>query len=55
MNLGTQNYKDLLVWQKGIGLSKAVYQLTQSFSERGKVWSRFPDASGVGFDSVEHR
>jgi len=31
MNSGTQNYKDLLVWQKGISLSKAIYQLTQSF------------------------
>ena len=26
-----QNYKDLLVWQKGIALSKIVYRLTQSF------------------------
>jgi four helix bundle protein len=26
-----QNYKDLLVWQKGIALSKIVYRLTQKF------------------------
>lgn len=31
MNQGTQNYKDLLVWQKGIALAKAIYRLTQSF------------------------
>jgi len=31
MNLGTQNYKDLLVWQKGLGLAKAVYNLTKAF------------------------
>src|SRR5258705_9913150 len=26
-----QNYKDLLVWQKGIALSKIVHRLTQSY------------------------
>lgn len=31
MNLGTQNYKDLLVWQKGISLAKAVYNLTKNY------------------------
>ena len=31
MNQGTQNYKDLLVWQKGIVLAKVIYRLTQSF------------------------
>jgi four helix bundle protein len=25
----TQNYKDLVVWQKGIALAKVIYQLTQ--------------------------
>lgn len=28
---GTQNYKDLLVWQKGIALAKTTYDLTKSF------------------------
>ena len=31
MNHGTQNYKDLLVWQKGIDLAKSIYRLTQNF------------------------
>ena len=26
-----QNYKDLVVWQKGISLAKAIYQLTAKF------------------------
>lgn len=36
MNQGTQNYKDLLVWQKGIVLAKAIYRLTQSFPAEEK-------------------
>src|ERR1044072_3232705 len=36
MNSGTQNYKDLLVWQKGIGLAKAVYNLTKTFPSEEK-------------------
>jgi four helix bundle protein len=31
MNNGTQNYKDLLVWQKGVALAKATYNLTKPF------------------------
>ena len=31
MNNATQNYKDLLVWQKGIVLAKATYNLTKPF------------------------
>jgi len=29
MNTKPQNYKDLVVWQKGIALAKVIYQLTQ--------------------------
>jgi four helix bundle protein len=36
MNHGTQNYKDLLVWQKGIELAKSVYRLTQNFPSEEK-------------------
>ena len=36
MNQGTQNYKDLLVWQKGIILAKSIYGLTQSFPSEEK-------------------
>lgn len=36
MNHGTQNYKDLLVWQKGIALAKTVYGLTTSFPAEEK-------------------
>lgn len=36
MNQGTQNYKDLLVWQKGIDLAKAIYHLTRSFPAEEK-------------------
>ena len=36
MNQGTQNYKDLLVWQKGITLAKSIYRLTQSFPSEEK-------------------
>ena len=31
METKPQNYKDLVVWQKGISLAKAVYQLTTQF------------------------
>jgi four helix bundle protein len=31
MNQATQNYKDLIVWQKAIALAKSIYQLTQHF------------------------
>jgi four helix bundle protein len=36
MNQGTQNYKDLLVWQKGIVLAKGIYRMTQSFPAEEK-------------------
>jgi len=36
MNSGTQNYKDLLVWQNGIGLAKVVYNLAKSFPAEEK-------------------
>jgi len=32
----TQNYKDLLVWQKGIALAKVTYRLTQMFPSAEK-------------------
>ena len=31
-----QNYKDLVVWQKGIALAKAVYQFTSKFPSEEK-------------------
>jgi hypothetical protein len=31
-----QNYKDLIVWQKGIALAKAIYRLTSSFPSAEK-------------------
>ena len=31
MEKKTQNFKDLVVWQKGITLAKAIYQLTAKF------------------------
>jgi len=31
MNSGTQSFKDLIVWQKGIDLAKLVYNLTATF------------------------
>lgn len=31
MEKKAQNYKDLVVWQKGIALAKAIYGLTQGF------------------------
>src|ERR1043166_216815 len=31
-----QNYKDLVVWQKGISLAKAIYQLTTKFPQEEK-------------------
>ena len=36
MNQGTQNYKDLVVWQKGIELAKVIYRLTQNFPSEEK-------------------
>jgi four helix bundle protein len=31
-----QYYKDLVVWQKGIALAKAIYQLTSRFPSEEK-------------------
>ena len=36
MEKKTQNYKDLVVWQKGIALAKAVYQLTAKYPSEEK-------------------
>ena len=36
MEKKTQNYKDLLVWQKGIALAKATYGLTRNFPNEEK-------------------
>jgi len=36
MQKKAQNYKDLVVWQKGIGLAKAIYQLTSKFPSEEK-------------------
>jgi four helix bundle protein len=36
MEKKTQNYKDLVVWQKGIALAKATYQLTTNFPAEEK-------------------
>src|SRR5947199_3957581 len=36
MNQATQNYKDLIVWQKGIELAKRIYGLTRMFPREEK-------------------
>jgi four helix bundle protein len=36
MQKKAQNYKDLVVWQKGIVLAKAIYQLTSRFPSEEK-------------------
>lgn len=36
MKTKPQNYKDLVVWQKGIALAKIIYRLTQSFPSAEK-------------------
>jgi four helix bundle protein len=36
MEKKTQSYKDLVVWQKGIALAKATYQLTSKFPSEEK-------------------
>jgi len=36
MEKKTQNYKDLVVWQKGIALAKAIYRLTGKFPSEEK-------------------
>ncbi len=36
MNQSTQSYKDLIVWQKGIELAKAIYKMTRSFPAEEK-------------------
>ena len=45
MNPSTQNYKDLIVWQKGIELAKCIYGLTQ----------RFPNEEEFGLTSQMRR
>ena len=36
MQIKPQNYKDLVVWQKGIQLAKLVYELTRKFPSEEK-------------------
>src|SRR4051812_48549433 len=36
MQKKAQNYKDLVVWQKGISLAKAIYRLTSRFPSEEK-------------------
>ena len=36
MNTKPQNYKDLIVWQKGIQVAKLVYELTRRFPSEEK-------------------
>src|ERR1700719_1216823 len=36
MNQSTQNYKDLIVWQKGIELAKLIYNVTRKFPTEEK-------------------
>ena len=36
MNQSTQNYKDLIVWQKGIELAKLIYKVTRKFPTEEK-------------------
>src|SRR2546423_7549561 len=36
MQKKAQNYKDLVVWQKGIALAKAIYKLTSTFPAEDK-------------------
>src|SRR3954471_20701786 len=36
MEKKTQNYKDLVVWQKGIALAKATYRLTRTLPSEEK-------------------
>jgi len=36
MQTHPRSYKDLIVWQRGIALAKAVYRLTQNFPPAGK-------------------
>src|SRR3954470_12943304 len=36
MQKKAQNYKDLVVWQKGISLAKAIYRLTSKFPSQEK-------------------
>lgn len=36
MNQGTQSYKDLVVWKKGIELAKLIYKLTAKFPSEEK-------------------
>jgi four helix bundle protein len=45
MNQSTQNYKDLIVWQKGIELAKDIYALTR----------RFPNEERFGLTSQMRR
>ena len=45
MNKSTQNYKDLIVWQKGIELAKRIYALSR----------RFPNEERFGLTSQMRR
>ena len=46
-----RDYKDLLIWQKGIALVKRIYQITEAFSDR----ERFGLASQMRRAAVSDR
>ena len=55
MEKKTQNYKDLVVWQKGISLAKAIYRTHNNVPRRGKIWARRANATRRDFDPLKYR
>lgn len=54
MQSKAQNYRDLVVWQKGIELAKLLYPLSAQFIG-GKIWTSQSNPPRGHLNSVEHR
>jgi len=55
MNEFTQNYKDLIVWQKGIELAKIIYRLTATLPQEERFGLTSQMRRARGFGSFKYR
>lgn len=49
MGYNNNGFEKLIVWQKSVDFSVFIYQITELFPEKGKVWTRFAVAEGFSF------
>lgn len=53
--MSVSRFEDLLVWQKALRVSVAVYEATREGAFARDFWPERPDPASGGVDHVEHR